>query len=1032
MRVLLLYVILGMCPLLSLVDCSFLRLSKYRNPLIPIYRKLKEVRQLTHLEEGPDTNTTSWNVKVNGGFGSTPVITNIGTVIAVSLDGRAFGLTQTDGKILWKTPALGQYIVSSPTLSDDETYVYFTALSSSNASIAMVYSLFVRTGEIFFSTALVHDQDEPTTVFSRPVMYNQSQIMFIAAGDSFYAMYLQPLKDSSSNYFLIHSPGDVLWKYTAPFNKLLSSAAVLGDRVFFTTANRRDITCLDANTGEECWREDLGSYSSSTPVLDKAGHDCLYVGSSGGVHAVSVSAGCDSPDVREQKSKGNYTNLSSRVLWTYSNISMGVTSVSLSPDGSALYCGSLDNRIIAINITRTFNTAGPVYTPVVQWEYRIRGNVRLSAPVVDINGHVFVTTDAGTVYAFDGAYDARSLTTRAADEKLLLWELTPTPISPIFASASLSNGTLFIASSAGNLVAVAGSTAGPVPVPAPGMGAGTNAASAWSAGEIAGLTIGLIVLIVLLVLLILFLLRRKRTKEIVFQMSGPTRPATAFSTEAVHAPATSPVSFSITGINMPNPISTTCSKGAADDSPRSVRAQSVQPSDSTETASAQFEAKTRNLNLQQSSTGIYTECVIEHGNAILAPRIPSMVGAGETTECSDDETLNTTRAEHGGDDVSVFTTASLPFSAYSMAADRSELQSPFDLKRRGYVLPSRIAAPKQSVLLTSMRNNVAGVKKTLETAAPPRISAMAQSQAQLSARRGVPKMALHVGYADSVGQNERTLSGPQSVLSTPQHSPPAAPSAATSSTFYAPEDSPPPPPVPLTPAMSVLTEDQWSPSKASNLEAGVYHHRAQGIAGYETRDRVGYADMQPTQTGKEGSESDPSDGVSGELLTRDSPSGAGYSAEAETSHTSMLRTRVGFPHKGSAHKKRPRTRAEQLKHAESGAVFPGDVSVDATNTAGSATTVEPFSSTYFRNRSAAKRATTGGQTSANAEAKEGEGEGTGKGKEEAEEDGEGGERDDAAHKGDSESVEQVNSENMPSVHESTLDETTLSPKIMYG
>jgi len=1013
MKLFLLRILLGLCFCSSfrLASCHFLRLSTYRNILSPLgsyYRKLKE---MTSFEKGPSTNTTSWNVKINSGFGATPVITSNGTVVAVSLDGRAFGLTELSGEIMWTTPTLGQYIVSSPTLSDDESFVYFTAMSTSDTSVAEVYSLDARTGDIHFRQSLALAGGGPTTVYSSPVTYNQSRAMFVAAGDSFYAIQLQATRDRNNNNSLVHSPGDVLWKYSVPFNKLLSSAVVLDKHMFFTTANRRDITCLNADTGEECWREDLGHYSSSTPVLDRAGHDCMYVASSDGVHAVSVSPGCDSQDVQNRKMQGNYTNLVSRLLWSYSNVSVGVTSVIVSTDSSALYFGSMDNRIIAINITRTFETPGPLHVPIVQWEYSINGNVRLSAPVVDANDHVYVTTDAGTVYAFDGKYDAAKPSTQDANDKLLLWELTPQPVSPIFASPCLSNGTLFLANSAGNLVAITSSNAEPVvPIPSP---VAIREPRPWTAGEIAGWTVAVIILVMLLVLLACIVVNRmkgKKSKGTAAFQTSPPPPATSGASTAAPVPATA----------ARNPISIADEKDASVDSSISASAPSVENYDarsgSAEPSAVHYEAYTQYTILQLAQ--LQSASMIASNNTtagtIVAPRIPSMVGDDDAAAAgaaagagSDDETmytLNTTQAEYGGDDESVFTTESLPFpgagaSSGAAGGSRSELQSPFDLKRPGYMFPINTTTaaplPKQLVFRASGSNNTLSSKETV------RVTALSQ----LSARKGAAKMSLHVGSSEATGRAHGELSRPpppplssKSILNTPLHSPPAAPS-----TMYTPQHPPPPvpvpePPPPLTPAVSVLTEDQWSPSKSSYLEAGTYHHpqrissaQRQGLRRQEVllprsqtrRNELSLdiaesscADVsQPSaqELQKEGGfEEDfqgESDSPIGNISAAHSGTGGGYNAEAEQEGELVRNrgSRVGFPRSAHVQKKRARFQPMQHTSTDSESVEPPHAAfihklpsthvateVDSSASIGStATTEEPLSKMYVHQHIAA-------------------------------------------------------------------------------
>ena len=492
----------------------------------------------------------AWNVSIEAGVIGTPLISSSGMVIIVS--GKAYGIDSLSGKIVWNTTALGSFISSSPTFTMNEEFIIFTAASALNNSIATFFSLHSTSGKVYFSQQLVQSGGEPTSVFSSPVLYNDS-VAIVAAGDSFYSIQVQ-VKNNST---IARSLGEILWKYSIPSNKLLSTAAIMNQYVYFTTASRHQLVALNIDTGQQCWSEDLGAYSSSTPVIDKT-RQFLYVTSSRGVHAIDIGYKNNYTDlcltqdmISSNSAKLSQSNqsiyaatMSLRTSWTYS-ILMGITSVGINADYSAIYFGSSTSQVICINITRTFATS-PTPNPYIQWTYTVEGSIKLSVPVVDTQNRVYVATDTGHVYIFAGSFDATKSSILSTD-KLLLWTLTPEPMVPIYSSLSITpNGSVIIATSNGNILSInTFAVDNQLPPPDTSLPVISEIKQGhWTIGQIVGLTIGLLILICLTITCLI--MRSRKSRSLVHMPTQEVDNATDSSesvSESEQTPSAMPKSF---------------------------------------------------------------------------------------------------------------------------------------------------------------------------------------------------------------------------------------------------------------------------------------------------------------------------------------------------------------------------------------------------------------------------------------------------------------------------------------------------------
>ena len=387
---------------------------------------------------------------MKGGIQNSPAVTQEGIVIAGSMEGVMAAYDFVSGVLQWNSSSLGAYIISSPTLSTDasQNYTYVTVQGRGQEQ-SLLYSLMTRTGEIVFRRNLYVANIKPGSAYSSPVMFNDSSALLVAVGDTFFAIQALNQTHDGNNSCCKRYAGEIIWERTFPGQKLLSSAVVRDNLAYYTTANRKEVVAVHSDSGTECWAQSLDVYTSSTPVLDPE-FPIMYITSSAGVYAIDIGGGCVS---------------TSRVLWSYA-APMGISSVALGNEGRNLYFGTMDDQVISL---RARDAAVGINASVsINWSYGVNGALRLSSPVVDEQEIVYVTTEGGVVYAFNGSFEQPVLGTTAdepvGDTRLLLWSYETDTNVPIYASPALGpNGSVIIASTSGQLLVITEDSFSPGP-----------------------------------------------------------------------------------------------------------------------------------------------------------------------------------------------------------------------------------------------------------------------------------------------------------------------------------------------------------------------------------------------------------------------------------------------------------------------------------------------------------------------------------------------------------------------------------------
>lgn len=177
-------------------------------------------------------------------FLSSPTVVD-GTVYVGSGDHNIYALDAATGKLQWKF-ATGNVVHASPAVADGVVYVgswdrYFYALNA-------------RSGALVWKFETGDDR----------AIYNQVGIAGSAAvsdGTVYFGC-----RDSKL-YALEARTGRLLWKHDEHGSWVISSPAVDGDTIYYTTSDERKFKALDAQTGNERFAVPYGAFAFSSPGL---------------------------------------------------------------------------------------------------------------------------------------------------------------------------------------------------------------------------------------------------------------------------------------------------------------------------------------------------------------------------------------------------------------------------------------------------------------------------------------------------------------------------------------------------------------------------------------------------------------------------------------------------------------------------------------------------------------------------------------------------------------------------------------------
>ena len=332
--------------------------------------------------------TLKWTKDLGFETDSSPVIVN-----DVLYIGTTFGIHALDaisGEEIWKFPTNG-FVNSVPAVSNDA--VYF------GSDDRKFYALNAKDGTLLW----VNDTAMDGYTASASVANNM--------------VYAMP-KDGS---FYAFNPGNGKIIWSKLIGKVAESSPAVGEGIIAFGTDGGDIVALDALTGKEKWRYDIGEIEiKSSPVIADG---TIFVGSNdGSVYAITTGNGM--------------------LKWKYSTSNNVVSSPSVK--NGVVYFGSTDSNFFALD----------ALTGKVIWKFPDSGYV-LGGPAIS-NDIVYFGTRNNFIYALD------------AKSGKMLWKIsTGENDKDYITSPAISGNTLFAATHSGILYAYSsGTPATSTPTPA--------------------------------------------------------------------------------------------------------------------------------------------------------------------------------------------------------------------------------------------------------------------------------------------------------------------------------------------------------------------------------------------------------------------------------------------------------------------------------------------------------------------------------------------------------------------------------------
>ncbi len=289
------------------------------------------------------TGSQIWSIDVGAPMVSSAAIEDGVVYIGVTWNGRngyVEALNATNGEIIWQFPT-DSGIESSPVVVNGVVYIgsyrgYVYALNASNGDLKWSY---LTTAEVYASPSIV------------------SGTLYVGSLDGYV-------------YALNSDDGTLLWASHVG-NQVYSSPAIVKDILYVCTDSGYAFA-LRASDGEVMWQAYIGSGSDHEDASPAMYNGIVYFGARNGFYALNATTG---------KQIWFFTSpYSARQTTGYFYSSPAVA-------GNILYCGSVDNRLFALNTN---------YGSII-WSYQTDGFL-FSSPTI-ANGKVYIASYDGNIYA---------------------------------------------------------------------------------------------------------------------------------------------------------------------------------------------------------------------------------------------------------------------------------------------------------------------------------------------------------------------------------------------------------------------------------------------------------------------------------------------------------------------------------------------------------------------------------------------------------------------------------------------------------
>jgi len=199
-------------------------------------------------------------------FLSSPAVAG-GIVYAGSGDHNVYALDAATGELRWKF-ATGNVVHASPAVADGTVFI--------GSWDRYLYALDARSGALKWKFETGDDRE----------IYNQVGIAGSAAIGG--GMVYFGCRDSKF-YALDERSGRLVWKHDEHGSWVVSTPALDGNSVYYTTSDERRFWALDARTGAERFSVAYGAYAFSSPAI--AGHTAYYGTFDGRLYGVDTKTG---------------------------------------------------------------------------------------------------------------------------------------------------------------------------------------------------------------------------------------------------------------------------------------------------------------------------------------------------------------------------------------------------------------------------------------------------------------------------------------------------------------------------------------------------------------------------------------------------------------------------------------------------------------------------------------------------------------------------------------------------------------------
>jgi outer membrane protein assembly factor BamB len=195
--------------------------------------------------------------------------------------------------------------------------------------------------------------------------FNTSKNRWIAAPVSEGGMIYAP--NSNGSLYAINMDGESQWDFTT--EAAIWAKPLINGNVLYIASQDHFLYALNAATGNEIWKTDLGASAVNSPVIDENG--ILYLGSFGSkIYAVDSVNGA--------------------IIWEYDTEGWVWGSPTLGAENT-LYATDLDANLYALDTS----------DGSLLWEKQVQAGSAITGSALLVNEAIYVVTRGGTIASYD-------------------------------------------------------------------------------------------------------------------------------------------------------------------------------------------------------------------------------------------------------------------------------------------------------------------------------------------------------------------------------------------------------------------------------------------------------------------------------------------------------------------------------------------------------------------------------------------------------------------------------------------------------